>query len=208
MPCPDWPDPHRSTTDARRALFRARRYAYRRITSEYPARRCIEVWHGLLFDGDPPLDYYAGNVRQRDPRRTCLAQNVGVGSLPGTHFSEVPNEIDRLAEEMGRELHLLEHPWDDHHERARSSRLAVAIGRAVGRFVKIHPFINGNGRTSRLLWEVLLARFQVGPQATVLSRPMRPYGDLMMDAMRGNNAPFIAHVLIGLADASPTKPQD
>lgn len=73
------------------------------------------------------------------------------------------------------------------------------LGVSVGAFVRIHPFVNGNGRTSRLLWTTLLGRFGLPPQLSVLRRPGPPYPHVMAAAMDQDYGPAVVMVLRALA---------
>lgn len=168
-----------------------------------PSDSEIANWHNSAFLLTVPKPYYAGNFRQYDDTRICLAQNVAVGDVPGSHFEVVPEHMRALCQKLHSDLIVLEQNWNALEPADRLRRLARCIGATIGAFIRIHPFLNGNGRTSRMLWCALLHRFGVPPQAAVTIRPMQPYGQVMAAAMRGNYGPVIAMVLTGLAHAAP-----
>lgn len=58
------------------------------------------------------------------------------------------------------------------------------------RLVHIHPFVDGNGRTARLLMNLLL--MQKGyPLATILKDDRKKYYDVLNKADKGNEAPLV-----------------
>src|SRR4029079_17611590 len=63
----------------------------------YPTVQVILDWHRTLFRQFVPLEYYAGNFRQDDPRRICLGVPVFVGGIEGTLFQVVIRRMDNLT---------------------------------------------------------------------------------------------------------------
>lgn len=208
--CPDWVE---DVPPARVDEFKQRlAFVYQRMLSsatvdpEFVRETITLFWHGSLFADFVPLDYYAGNFRQPDPARPCLAQNVAVGPIPGSNFRLVVSDMAQLFAEAQQTLRALETDWPYLSPEDRAVAIALVTGDLVGGFIRIHPFLNGNGRTSRLLWRWVLWRFGVPPQFTVFPRPSPPYGPLMAEAMRGNNLPLQYHVLQHLSAYSPKHP--
>jgi fido (protein-threonine AMPylation protein) len=160
-------------------------------------------WHDLLFRDFVPLPYYAGNFRQDDPHRPCLRVNVAVGGIAGTPYEFTPAAMQRLFGDVQSSLHDLETDWARLTPRDRAISVAIATGDLVGSFIRIHPFINGNGRISRLLWMWALFRFGVPAQFVIFPRPAPPYAHLMAEAMKGNYLPLQFHVLKHLAGNPP-----
>ncbi len=151
MKCPEWSE---DISADRREEFRI--YAtmvYRRI-DESARRRIItsedpRTWHGEMFRTFVPLAYYAGNYRQHDVSLPCLKQDVIVGQNPGMPFRLVVHEIRSLFEQFGIALRKMEVLWPTLSLPERAKRLAILLANLIGRFIKIHPFLNGNGRVSR-----------------------------------------------------------
>lgn len=207
--CPRWDqdDFEHKSAELAKALAEVLARSLPACRARVPGRDDLLAWHHGLFSAVAPLSYYAGNFRQHDPARVCLGIDVGVGSLPGSHFKHVDAHVRQLCAFMLRQAQDLELRWDMFSEPDRVKLLATLVGQAIGAFVKIHPFVNGNGRMSRLLWRLLLHRFQLPAQSSVIKRPAPPYGAVMEAAMRGDYAPAIAMVLVGLANgAAPSLP--
>lgn len=204
--CPPWAadsDEHRAP-----ACFRGAEQAVAAASAvarlRTPLATDLADWHRLMFREVVPVDYYAGSVRQLDSARPCLAQNVAVqdgagNSVPGAPAPQVIAEINSFAEALRRALSSLELQWGQlaHVDRVRG--VATVVGVFVGKFIQIHPFLNGNGRTSRLLWRVLLHRLGIPPQVSVVTRPSAPYSEVMSAAMVGNYGLAVAMILSGLA---------
>ncbi len=173
------------------------------VVAFLPTRGVIESWHGEMFHFSVPVDYYAGNCRGVEIGKPCLARDVQVGTLQGSSFVLARAHLDKMLTDMQGALTSLETRRP--HLAGTDFAMAVAqiVGTAIGAFVRVHPFLNGNGRTSRLLWRVLLARLGFPAQASVVKRPASPYDVAMAAAMVGDLAPFIHIVLTGLASARP-----
>lgn len=160
--------------------------------------------HRILFTDFVPLDQYAGNFRG-DLASLCLAINVKVGNTAGEDFSRVNIEMERLFKFYGDALRDLELQWQRIPPEQRSPLLAVIIAQFIGRFIQIHPFVNGNGRTSRLLWLSALNRYGVPRHATITDRPGPPYGQVMAKCMLGDFTPLAFWILQWLALNPPRR---
>ena len=199
--CPPWTDTgehtsNKSASVAHRVLLRV----IRENRSRGPDLAAIKSWHRELFVDFVPLDYYAGELRQLDISRPCLASNVRVDSKPGFHYSKVSAAMSSFSLALSRAILDLEAKWSTAPVNDLTRQLALVVGTAIGRFIQIHPFINGNGRTSRLLWAGLSVRYGFSPQVSIVRRPGPPYSLVMREAMTGNFGPAVALVLIALAN--------
>jgi fido (protein-threonine AMPylation protein) len=163
----------------------------------------IEDWHRVLFERFVPLDYYAGNVRQDDANRICLGRDVEVDSIRGAHFREVIVRLHRLMDALRDSISETELNWGFLPNNERAKRVALIIAVAIGDFIRIHPFINGNGRISRLIWRWGLHRFGVPAQVRIAPRPDAPYSTLMKASMQGDDGQLALEILRHLADHPP-----
>jgi len=203
--CPDWAE---DIAPARQAEFEAIVGRVRQAIRLTASQSLLEDddpqdWHGHVFGSFVPLFYYAGNYRGVERSRPCLQQDVGVDGIPGTSFRWVRFEIATVFSHCRQQLIALEIRWTQLAAPERAIELALIIANIVGAFIKIHPFINGNGRISRLIWEWCLIRFGVSPQCRVHPRPEPPYAVLMGHAMRGNYQPLALSVLEHLQFHAP-----
>ena len=183
------------------ALFeRLEKSVHARCRARIPDAQVLRDWHQAAFASLVPVHYYAGNFRQWDPSRPCLAENVHVGGVDASDYGVVDAQVRNLERWIATEVSALELRWDFISPATRLQRVARIVGTAVGRLIQIHPFLNGNGRSSRLLWNALLARLGFPRQMAVLFHPPMPqYDEVMAYAMRGNFAPATAMVIVGLS---------
>jgi fido (protein-threonine AMPylation protein) len=159
-------------------------------------------WHAHLFSEIVPLPCYAGNYRS-DIGHPCLACDVEVAGVRGAPFAQTSSAVQLLADQAKRHATDLELEWSSLPATERCFRVAVLIANLVGIFIRIHPFVNGNGRTSRLIWRYGLFRFGVPIQVYTHPRPPQPYDDLMAAAMAGDIKPLILYVLQHLQSNAP-----
>lgn len=156
------------------------------------SRSLLENWHRRLFEGRVALDHYAGNVRQEDPQRPCLGRNVAAAGGTGTHYPKVPTEVDALCLRAERGLRAVDR-WTLPPER-HFLALCSLVGGTVAGFLRIHPFLDGNSRMSRLLMHVMLQRLGLPLVSTVIP-PVEPeFSDLKRAAMRGDAGPWAAYL--------------
>ena len=203
--CPEWVNRDEHTAPA--CFAQAHGVLVKACTEarqQVPGASAIRSWHDALFREVAPVRYYAGNVRQDNKRFVCLGTNVTVDGVAGAHYRTVPQLVAEFAVVLHARLSAVELNWTTLSLDEKLRRVATIVGTAVGEFIKIHPFLNGNGRTSRLLWRVLLHRLGLpGNWMSVVRRPGPPYGTVMAQAMRGNYVPAIQLVLLGLASSPP-----
>lgn len=178
------------------------------VKAEKPTRHSVCRWHKRSFRDVAPVPYYAGFFRQLDVSRPCLATEVLVPQpdgdpLQGVPFIAVTPAMLAFERDLHDQLESLESAWPTLTDEERLKRSAYVVGVAVATLVRIHPFINGNGRMSRMLWGVLLARIGLPVPMAVVKRPGPPYPDVMAAAMRGDPIPAVALVLGGIALMKP-----
>ena len=203
--CPDWDDsiPAHRLGDFQGLLADVHQFVLNLAARKLVGDETPRHWHRYLFAQFVPLAYYAGNFRQADPSRPCLSQNVHVLGAYGWPYQTTPQAMNALFQNIRRQITGLELRWAEMTPQRRATELAGTIANLVGGFVQVHPFINGNGRISRLLWRWALLRFGVPIQCTTFPRPGPPYGQIMGDAMRGDYVPLMHAVLVHLAHHPP-----
>lgn len=106
-------------------------------------------------------------------------ENVLIGGA--THIPPKHYELDIL---MMKLIEAYEREWKDLHPIVRSTLLH-------GEFVKIHPFIDGNGRTARLLLNFELMRSGYTPIIIKNTQRANYYDVLDLAHTTKNYAPFI-----------------
>jgi fido (protein-threonine AMPylation protein) len=202
--CPDWDDaiPSSLSDEFQKSLLRAVEEV--QGAASQPFREYwTKWWHYNVFGQFVPLSYYAGNYRQENAKFPCLAVNVHVSGVLGHEFSQVQESMSELEAKTRTSFAQIElaqsAPLNE-----RIKLIAFATAALVGEFIRGHPFLNGNGRTSRLLWMWALWRFNIRPQFRIHPRPGTPYSQIMAAAMRGDDGPLALNILGFLAANPPS----
>lgn len=131
------------------------------------------------------------NVSVRDGERRLW------GEHPANVAAECQKFIDALKQDC-EALDLRVAPGkvpddpDDLHE------IADVVAWAHNEWARIHPFGNGNGRTARLLANMLLLRYGLPRLFRLRPRPVWPYADAAMAGMDGDDAPMAGYVMLML----------
>eukprot|EP00913_Durusdinium_trenchii_P019516 g18346.t1 len=165
--CPDWDEdipPERIdefATELRAVIHVVQEVACKELLSVAEIRR----WHRSLFKQFVPLEYYAGEFRQQHATRICLAVDVSVGGVAGYRYHDVSAAMNSAIEDCRKQIARIDVQWSRLDRRRQALAVATATAGVIGQFIRIHPFINGNGRLSRLIWRWALLRFGVPPQA-------------------------------------------
>ncbi len=206
--CPDWVEsiPPHSEMQFRAVLAMVNRAVHELAKTQIVTATDIRTWHYGVFRQFVPLHYYAGNFRGDPlPGRECLAQNVVVGGIPGTHFPFVTRDVSNLLQQYSQSVTRLEIRWPILTPKERAEFLAILLAEFVGGFIQIHPFLNGNGRLSRYIWRYVFYRFNVPPQCCVHPRPAQPYSTIMSAAMKGDYRPLAAYALAHMSRNPPNQ---
>ncbi len=206
--CPDWSDDdaERETPIFKAAVKKAYRNLEAGAAKFVIGNDDLRQWHTTLFTDIVPLYYYAGNYRQDSFAKPCLAGGVNVGSLKGISALQVPAAMDQLMTRVRALVVDFELRWEEKTQRERAVFISNFIGWFVANFVRIHPFVNGNGRTSRLIWTWGILRYGLPAQCRIRLRPDPPYESLMKAAMKGDHAPLTLHILELIAGTPPARP--
>jgi fido (protein-threonine AMPylation protein) len=208
--CPDWSQPESADELSHVVLGMAdfHRFTFRNAKHHIIGHGDIKTWHGKIFAAVVPLDYYAGNYRSDDPGKPCLAIDVAVGPNSGAAYAQVPD----LMATFSSELKNLVTGTARYCARGsvspiqRTRAVAQLAAFAIGSLIKIHPFINGNGRMSRLVANYVLHRFGyplLHPHP--YDRPVdQEYAAAAKACMRNDFRPMYRFILICLAQAIPS----
>lgn len=161
--CPEWSKPERDDQllHVVAGLDEYYRFIVGACKKKYILRHGdIKTYHAKVFRRVAPLEYYAGNYRSIDPTKPCLASDVQVAGVPGEPFALVPTSMAKLSADVHDFVvstdEYVEHTVSPTEKARAVAQLAAAI---MGEFIRIHPFINGNGRMGRMLVNYVFKRY-------------------------------------------------
>jgi fido (protein-threonine AMPylation protein) len=185
-------------------LIEFQQFIYRNSRTHILQHGDLKTWHGKIFRDSVPIPYYAGNYRSDNPQRPCLRRDVAIGGQNGAPFAQVPE----FMRQWSNEFHTRIVKTDDYvgsnpspTNRARAVLQLAAL--SAGKFLGIHPFLNCNGRTSRLITNYVLHRYDYPmPYYNPYPRPGAPYAQATAASMVGNYTPMFQYLLGLLATAS------
>ncbi len=125
--------------------------------------KLLAEWHAFLFRDVFPQ--FAGRIRNQSfPREVHFSEFNGVGSRL------VDNELRRYEGSVQNLISQL-----DDYQSASQEDFDTQVVRAAAwshaDFVRIHPFLNGNGRTGRLVIDYFAYRYNLNPVG--IGRPSR-----------------------------------
>lgn len=160
--------------------------------------------HRRLFRTLTPQDhaYYAGHYRGEN--YTCLKYiNVGIAGDPrvGRHAALVPDAMNYLGAQITAGLAALdaanEVPRSQLSDADKLINIVAFACRVFEMFLRIHPYVNGNGHVGRFLIWLILGRYGHWPkQWPIDPRPQEPmYSEMIVAHRNGNREPLEQYVL-------------
>ncbi len=193
--CPDWDDSWRSEHE-RIALL----VAYRLVVRDEAAlpigvdRVCD--WHRRCFSGFVPVHYYAGNMRQVTLGLECLDTPIFVGPMAGSPATTAIKDSEQVFTDIRSRISNLEIAWPFLAPEEQLEEISNLAAILMGRFNKVHPFRNGNGRMTRFLLKWILARFSLRTKMTVTHRPSPKavYAEAIAGASGGSYAKLASYI--------------
>ena len=160
-----------------------------------PTADLARAWHEEIFDGlHVPESSYVGAFRGEAP-----LEHIGVqvghcwGAAPGKVAAAVHTFLDELKDALGKLDEAISGGGIPQSDDALEAVLTTAA-LAHAKWVEIHPFANGNGRTARLWANWVLMRYGVPPFVRLRPRPKGlPYAAAARRALcEGDYEPTIA----------------
>lgn len=165
----------------------------------------IKAWHratmkGLDIDDAAALDIAAEDMVgefRGPPRLTGIG--VRIGAYYGTPSKGVAAQTRRFIGTLQKLLRALDqrHPRDrlDDVDTDGMRIVAEAAAWAHAEWVRIHPFTDGNDRTSRLMANAILVRYGLPPVFALRPRPVGDYEEAASAAMDGDHWPMASYVI-------------
>ena len=190
--CPEWTEDEETprAVEQREAVLRQ---IILRDQQLLPDASMVSDWHRQMFEGAVPHPDYAGNFRDAELVPECLrGYDVTVGAYQGVSHAEVLEAVDSFIDDLRDAVEELDTNWSA-VEPAQFTSLGIDLvvklaAWAHGEWVRIHPFANGNGRTSRLWANYVFIRYGFGPVVDVRPRPGQTYVKAAARSMGGHHA--------------------
>jgi fido (protein-threonine AMPylation protein) len=182
MPGPAWDDDAATAQAAENLTKLALNIPAESIQSRaMPTATVARDWHrGMLQDVEVPDEAYRGGFRG-DAHPALADFEVTIGGLPTTKAASVGEEIRKFVTELQNQVTWLDEVEAFEDPSVLDPGFVVKVLDLAAwlhcEWVRIHPFVNGNGRTARMwvLW--LCGRYGL-PQLLAL----RPRPDMGYDS--------------------------
>ncbi len=170
------------------------------------ARRPVSLalmkdWHGRIMAGLKMRNgAWAGCFRGDGAAKHI---GVGIGAHVGTAPEKVGEELQRFERRLLRAVAVLDAAiGPDGADTIDDLRAVVDLCAWVhGEWIRIHPFVNGSGRTARLWVNYLAMRYGLPPFARLRPRPDSGYGAAAGASMAGDWKAMIPVFHLLLSDA-------
>jgi Fic family protein len=198
--CPEWeegPETERARAQRERVLAQIILSDHKKL----PSAELVRDWHRKLFEGIAPHPDYLGNFRNLEKVPKCVQYlevavngNNPIKALPA---ARVLDAVDRFIEEFIYRVSAIDEMWAAMKETKPPlmvDQIVKTAAWAHGEWVRIHPFANGNGRTSRLWVNYVFIRFGFAP-LKIRPRPDNPYGFAAECSMRYRDHSIMESVL-------------
>ena len=147
-----------------------------------PTLDLMKEWHEQIMDSlvlDCPD--FVGAYRGEPG----VEHDVRVDRHLGTPYAHVSAELAKFETNLQRRIEILDKQIKSGDiPDMPSRRLVIELAAWVHfEWVRIHPFIDGNGRTARLWVNAIAMRYNLPPRLTLRPRPGRKYGAKAAEAM-------------------------
>lgn len=166
----------------------------------------IKRWHSKVMKGlTVPSPASVGRFRGE----VGLARmRVFVGPHEGTPPAQVASAVRAFSSKLKRGLTELDRMLPVGADLTLDGLAAVVevAAWAHSEWVRIHPFANGNGRTARIIANVVLMRYGLPPALRLRPRPDGGYGEAAAAAMRGDYGPAVLVLLNALRSQTALPP--
>lgn len=165
-----------------------------------PNTRMLESWHGLIYSPVAPFSCTAGRIR-RVGNLQCPRLGEPIAIMSGSRIlhhttasAYVPNRMSVFDKEIRSRAGVLDATWNSLTDEEQLDSLSALAAWAHGELIRIHPFVDSNGRVSRLLVNYLLLRYGTLPILNIRPRPGRDYEKAADASMRDDDAPMTTFI--------------
>jgi fido (protein-threonine AMPylation protein) len=171
-----------------------------RTSRTVPSIEMVCDWHRQMLEGIAiPDDAYRGAFRG-SAHPALVDYEVIVGEFTTTKASVVAAEVNVLILELQSRVTKLDNLDKEGDLDELTADFVEAVLSAAawlhGEWVRIHPFVNGNGRTARMwvLW--LCSRYGLPQLLPLRPRPDTTYGPATLMSMLGEHGLFYQYLLV------------
>lgn len=163
---------------------------------QIPTVETLEAWHRRLYQPVETKQLPAGKMRQVTYKLPVLAQGVQVGDAPGVPSAQVPKAMKDFCMNLSMKVNEVDAIYDssDSDDAHQLESVISLIAWAHGEMCRIHPFRDGNGRMSRLLSNLLLARYAIPYELKWRPRPTGNYPVAAAASMKNNHSLMEAYL--------------
>lgn len=196
---PDWDENSPTLIEnCKRTLKALRDEARRRnpVNRDLARTWHVSVMQGLDADDPAWVGIYRGESAAADI-------HVAVGPNRGSPPEQVAGELEAFFDRLNRVLVALDEVIDESGSHIEDERRAILdlCGWVHAEWVRIHPFVNGNGRTARFWANFIAMRYGLPPFVRLRPSPNSfDYGLASEAAMKGHWQPTAAWMHRMLAD--------
>lgn len=164
------------------------------VKDEFPlTEKFIRELHELLLK-----EPYKGKAITPDGKKTSKTIEIGKYKTQTNHVVTQTGEIFRFAtpeETPAKMQELIE--WYNKNSEARDKNPVILAAEFHYRFIRIHPFDDGNGRIARILMNFILMKFGF-PPAIIKTEDKSNYFAALQQADSGIIEPFFDYIAANL----------
>lgn len=162
------------------------------LRREVPTVESARAWHAATLAGlRVPDALYVGRFRGEAGLERC---EVEVGVHRGVAAADVAAALTAFGARLSAAVARLDAliPAGEFPDADRLAAVLDVMAWAHAEWVRIHPFANGNGRTTRLWANAIALRYGLPPFIRLRPRPDAGYGAAAAHAMQGEWIPTSA----------------
>jgi Fic/DOC family len=201
MPGPAWDDDVASARTAENLTKLALSIPAESIQSRaMPTAIMVRDWHLSMLRGvEVPDEAYRGGFRG-DAHPALAEYEVTIGGLPTTRAASVGEEVRKLVIELQNQITGLDAVEALENPSVLDPDFVVKVLELAAwlhcEWVRIHPFVNGNGRTARMwvLW--LCGRYGLPQLLALRPRPDMGYDSAAQLGTLGEHGLFLQYLLV------------